>query len=226
MACASGHRSRRRDRSDLRAAAIGATARALAHLGSAIAICVLLSAATPPLRLSVLVQLTFEAAADRVKTLKDKPSNDVLLQIYALYKQATVGDCTGSQPWAVQVEARAKFDAWAAQKGQPQSQQRHSSQQRAHLVVSIVAAIVVRLHLGGRVANMLSLPCNGCAATAIPSRLQSNARRFRSSLVSPLTPLRHVHSLAIAVPDCSGKSQDAAKAEYIALVEALAANEA
>ena len=66
------------------------------------------------------VQLTFEAAADRVKTLKDKPSNDVLLQIYALYKQATVGDCTGSQPWAVQVEARAKFDAWAAQKGQPQ----------------------------------------------------------------------------------------------------------
>jgi diazepam-binding inhibitor (GABA receptor modulating acyl-CoA-binding protein) len=63
------------------------------------------------------VQLTFEQAAERVKTLKDKPSNDVLLQIYGLYKQATVGDNTGAQPWAVQVEARAKWEAWTSQKG-------------------------------------------------------------------------------------------------------------
>jgi acyl-CoA-binding protein len=41
----------------------------------------------------------------------------VLLQIYGLYKQATVGDNTGAQPWAVQVEARAKWEAWTSQKG-------------------------------------------------------------------------------------------------------------
>jgi hypothetical protein len=31
--------------------------------------------------------------------------------------QATVGDVEGSQPWAVQMEARAKWDAWNSVKG-------------------------------------------------------------------------------------------------------------
>ena len=31
--------------------------------------------------------------------------------------QATVGDVTGSQPWAVQIEARLKYNAWAKLKG-------------------------------------------------------------------------------------------------------------
>ena len=31
--------------------------------------------------------------------------------------QATTGDATGSQPWAVQIEARAKWDAWKAHEG-------------------------------------------------------------------------------------------------------------
>ena len=39
------------------------------------------------------------------------------LQYYALFKQATLGDVQGTQPWAVQLEARAKWDAWAALKG-------------------------------------------------------------------------------------------------------------
>lgn len=37
------------------------------------------------------------------------------LEFYANFKQATVGPCSqhgGSQPWAVQFEARAKWDAW------------------------------------------------------------------------------------------------------------------
>lgn len=65
----------------------------------------------------LLPQLTFEQAAERVKTLKTKPSNDVLLQLYGLYKQATVGDNTGAQPYAVQFEARAKWNAYTEQKG-------------------------------------------------------------------------------------------------------------
>jgi diazepam-binding inhibitor (GABA receptor modulating acyl-CoA-binding protein) len=39
------------------------------------------------------------------------------LSFYANFKQATVGTCKqhgGSQPWAVQLEARAKWDAWNA----------------------------------------------------------------------------------------------------------------
>eukprot|EP00755_Sulcionema_specki_P011664 Sspe_Gene.49558::Locus_26846_Transcript_2_4_Confidence_0.500_Length_524::g.49558::m.49558/K08762/DBI, ACBP; diazepam-binding inhibitor (GABA receptor modulator, acyl-CoA-binding protein) len=53
---------------------------------------------------------------------KKESSNDEKLKVYALYKQATLGDVQGSQPWAVQVEARAKWDAWAAQKGKSKEQ--------------------------------------------------------------------------------------------------------
>ncbi len=63
----------------------------------------------------------FEAAAERIKTDKRKDgkesTNEEKLKLYSLYKQATAGDVQGSQPWAVQVEARAKWDAWNSAKG-------------------------------------------------------------------------------------------------------------
>ena len=43
--------------------------------------------------------------------------NERKLKLYAAFKQAKSGDVTGSQPWAVQLEARAKWDAWNALKG-------------------------------------------------------------------------------------------------------------
>lgn len=43
--------------------------------------------------------------------------NDVMLDMYALYKQATVGDCSGSRPGMLDLKGRAKFDAWAKRKG-------------------------------------------------------------------------------------------------------------
>lgn len=59
----------------------------------------------------------FEDALVRVKQLTSMPSTDNLLRLYALYKQATTGDVNTSQPWAVQIEARAKWDAWNKCKG-------------------------------------------------------------------------------------------------------------
>jgi len=44
-------------------------------------------------------------------------SNETKLNFYKYYKQATEGDVTGSQPWAVQLEARAKWDSWNSAKG-------------------------------------------------------------------------------------------------------------
>lgn len=46
-------------------------------------------------------------------------SNEEKLKFYSLYKQATEGDLPDSvaQPWAVQLEARAKWDAWNGLKG-------------------------------------------------------------------------------------------------------------
>ena len=59
----------------------------------------------------------FQSAAQRVKGLKKSPSNDELLQLYALYKQGTSGDVTGSRPSAFKLKDRAKYDAWAKLKG-------------------------------------------------------------------------------------------------------------
>jgi len=47
----------------------------------------------------------------------DKTTNEKKLKFYAYYKQATEGDVKGTQPWLIQVEARAKWDAWAQLKG-------------------------------------------------------------------------------------------------------------
>eukprot|EP00461_Guttulinopsis_vulgaris_P010231 UN10305 len=61
--------------------------------------------------------MSFAAAAEKAKTLPATTTNEEKLKLYGLYKQATVGDINIDQPWAVQVEARAKWDAWAANKG-------------------------------------------------------------------------------------------------------------
>lgn len=52
-------------------------------------------------------------------------SNATKLKFYQYYKQATEGDVTGSQPWAVQVEARAKWDAWNSVKGMSKEDAMH-----------------------------------------------------------------------------------------------------
>lgn len=59
----------------------------------------------------------FDEAQTRVKTLTARPSNDDLLSLYALFKQATAGDVTGARPGMFSVKERAKFDAWATRKG-------------------------------------------------------------------------------------------------------------
>ena len=59
----------------------------------------------------------FKSAADRATKLPKRPPNDILLQLYALYKQGTEGDVTGNRPSFADFEGRAKFDAWNKIKG-------------------------------------------------------------------------------------------------------------
>ena len=63
------------------------------------------------------IQASFEAAVAASKNLSERPDNSTLLQIYALYKQATAGDGAGKRPGFGDMVGRAKFDAWAAIKG-------------------------------------------------------------------------------------------------------------
>lgn len=54
----------------------------------------------------------FDAAVAASKALPEKPDNATLLQIYALYKQASGGDATGERPGFGDFVGRAKWDAW------------------------------------------------------------------------------------------------------------------
>lgn len=58
----------------------------------------------------------FNAAANSIRSMKNRPTDAELLELYAFYKQATVGDC-GAEPSAADVKAKAKFNAWNAKKG-------------------------------------------------------------------------------------------------------------
>jgi acyl-CoA-binding protein len=59
----------------------------------------------------------FENAVKNSQSLKSKPSNDILLKLYSLYKQATEGDVSGERPGGFDFKGAAKFDAWSAQVG-------------------------------------------------------------------------------------------------------------
>ena len=59
----------------------------------------------------------FDQAARDVKELDARPDNTTLLQLYALYKQATVGDANGKRPGMLDLVGRAKYDAWERLKG-------------------------------------------------------------------------------------------------------------
>ena len=45
------------------------------------------------------------------------PSNDLKLEMYALYKQATEGDVTGKKPGMMDIVGKAKYNAWKKTKG-------------------------------------------------------------------------------------------------------------
>ena len=60
----------------------------------------------------------FAKAQDDVKTLSSKPSNDDLLALYALYKQASVGEASSSKkPGRFDLVGKAKYDAWSKLSG-------------------------------------------------------------------------------------------------------------
>jgi diazepam-binding inhibitor (GABA receptor modulator, acyl-CoA-binding protein) len=63
------------------------------------------------------IQAAFDKAVAESKQLPEKPDNMTLLKIYALYKQATEGDVEGKRPGFTDMVGRAKYDAWAANKG-------------------------------------------------------------------------------------------------------------
>jgi diazepam-binding inhibitor (GABA receptor modulator, acyl-CoA-binding protein) len=59
----------------------------------------------------------FAQAQQHVNGLPERPNNDTMLKLHALYKQATKGDAAGDPPGGFDFVAKAKFDAWLGVKG-------------------------------------------------------------------------------------------------------------
>ncbi|MEQ6290374.1 acyl-CoA-binding protein [Vogesella sp. GCM10023246] len=78
----------------------------------------------------------FEQAQKDVTTLAERPDNQTLLQLYALFKQATDGDVQGERPGMMDFINRAKYDAWDKLKGQTGEQ---AMQAYVDLVKSLLA---------------------------------------------------------------------------------------
>ena len=64
----------------------------------------------------------FNAAANKSKALTKRPSNEELLDLYALFKQASDGDNDLERPGGFDLKAIAKHDAWASKKGKGKDQ--------------------------------------------------------------------------------------------------------
>ncbi|HEX7817411.1 acyl-CoA-binding protein [Dyella sp.] len=59
----------------------------------------------------------FEQAAEDIQKLGERPDNDTLLKLYALYKQGSEGDVHGQQPGFFDFIGTAKYEAWAKLRG-------------------------------------------------------------------------------------------------------------
>jgi|LakMenEpi03Aug12_release.lakeMendotaPanAssembly.Ray.scaffolds.fasta_scaffold1365548_1 diazepam-binding inhibitor (GABA receptor modulating acyl-CoA-binding protein) len=67
-----------------------------------------------------ILEANFKQAAEDVKYLNKKPTNDDLLFLYGLFKQASFGDINIGCP-LINLKERAKWTAWNNNKGLDQN---------------------------------------------------------------------------------------------------------
>ena len=66
----------------------------------------------------------FEKAAQAVKQLPERPDDATMLQLYALFKQGSVGDVQGEKPGFFDFVGTAKYEAWEKLQGTGQDEAR------------------------------------------------------------------------------------------------------
>lgn len=76
----------------------------------------------------------FEAAAVAARQLPERPDEDTLLQLYALYKQGSVGDVQGERPGLFDFVGQAKYSAWERLRDMPRAE---AQRQYVDLVASL-----------------------------------------------------------------------------------------
>ena len=61
--------------------------------------------------------VSFEKAAQAAKSLPERPDDQTMLRLYALYKQGSSGDVTGDKPGFFDFVGSAKYEAWEKLRG-------------------------------------------------------------------------------------------------------------
>ncbi|WP_192350540.1 acyl-CoA-binding protein [Algoriphagus sp. Y33] len=74
---------------------------------------------------------SLDDAVALTKKFTSKPSNEELLKLYGLYKQATEGDNETERPGGFDFKAAAKYNAWMNMKGKSKEE---ASEQYVQLV--------------------------------------------------------------------------------------------
>jgi diazepam-binding inhibitor (GABA receptor modulating acyl-CoA-binding protein) len=59
----------------------------------------------------------FERAALAAKSLPERPDNETMLRLYALFKQGSTGDVSGDKPGFFDFVGVAKYEAWQKLRG-------------------------------------------------------------------------------------------------------------
>lgn len=80
----------------------------------------------------------FEAAAVAVKSLSERPDDNTMLQLYALYKQGSAGDVSGPKPGFFDFVGTAKYEAWEKLAG---TSAEDAQQQYIDLVTKLGASV-------------------------------------------------------------------------------------
>lgn len=60
---------------------------------------------------------SFKIALEKVQNLDTRPTNENLLKLYGLYKQAIEGEVKDDRPGGFDFKAIAKYDSWASLRG-------------------------------------------------------------------------------------------------------------
>jgi diazepam-binding inhibitor (GABA receptor modulator, acyl-CoA-binding protein) len=83
------------------------------------------------------LETLFTQYSERVKKVKNTPSDNELLELYALYKQSTVGDCNIEEPagW-FNFEAKAKYKEWNGKKGKSKDECMNLYIEKAKIIIA------------------------------------------------------------------------------------------
>jgi diazepam-binding inhibitor (GABA receptor modulating acyl-CoA-binding protein) len=64
-----------------------------------------------------MLHQNFLKAVDIINNLKNRPTDNELLKLYGLFKQANIGDNNSPEPGYIDIKGRLKWNSWSSNIG-------------------------------------------------------------------------------------------------------------